>query len=109
MSAVHELDQSDDLAAFVAEFAKPPGLVYLAGSSLGLPSRPAEAALAGAMESWRRLGVLAWGSGPAPWFHLARQTAQLLAPLLGAEPDDVMIGSSTTVNLHQVLATWYDP
>ena len=35
--------------------------------------------------------------------------AALLAPLLGADPDDVMVGQSTTANLHQLLATFADP
>jgi kynureninase len=40
---------------------------------------------------------------------MSRKAAGLLAPLLGAEPADVMVGQSTTVNLHQLLATFYDP
>ena len=40
---------------------------------------------------------------------MSRKASRLLAPLLGAEPADVMVGQSTTVNLHQLLATYYDP
>src|SRR5262245_17493396 len=104
-----ELDARDELAGFVGEFDKPPGQVYLAGNSLGLLGRPAEAALREALESWRRRGVQGWGDGPAAWFGLSREVARRLASLLGAVPDDVMVGQSTTVNLHQLLATFYDP
>jgi len=104
-----ELDDRDELAAFAREFAKPPDLVYLDGNSLGLLCRPAEEALHTAVESWRERAVLGWTEGPEPWFGLSRRVAGLLAPVLGAEPDDVMVGQSTTVNLHQLLATYYDP
>jgi kynureninase len=58
---------------------------------------------------WRDLAIRGWTEGPEPWFGLSRRVAGLLAPLLGAEPDDVMVGQSTTVNLHQLLATFHNP
>src|SRR5947207_383562 len=105
----HELDARDELAAFAQVFAKPPGQIYLDSNSLGLLCRPAEVSLQTAVETWRRQAILGWTAGPEPWFGLSRRVAGLLAPLLGAEPDDVMVGQSTTVNLHQILATFYDP
>ncbi|HKA07384.1 MAG TPA: kynureninase [Gemmataceae bacterium] len=104
-----ELDARDPLAGFAAEFDKPPGQIYLDGNSLGLLSKTAEAALRKAVESWRSRAILGWTDGPEPWFDMSRKAATLLAPILGAEPEDVMVGQSTTVNLHQLLATYYDP
>lgn len=104
-----DLDAADPLAGFAAEFSKPPGQIYLDGNSLGLLCRPAEAALAEALEAWRSRAILGWTAGPEPWFEMSRNAAGLLAPILGAEPDDVMVGGSTTVNLHQLLATFWDP
>jgi len=104
-----ELDSRDPLAGFAAEFDKPPGQIYLDGNSLGVLSRSAEAALREAVESWRSRAILGWTDGPEPWFDMSRLAAGRLAPILGAEPDDVMVGQSTTVNLHQLLATYYDP
>jgi len=40
---------------------------------------------------------------------MPRRAAALLAPIIGADAADVMVGQSTTVNLHQLLATFYDP
>ena len=100
-----QFDAADDLAGFAAEFAKPPG-VYLDGNSLGLMGRAAESSLRDAIEAWRALGIGGWTGGPAPWFGLARQASARLAPILGCEPDDVMVGNSTTGNLHQLLATF---
>ena len=47
--------------------------------------------------------------GQPPWFFLAEELAALTAPLVGAEADEVIVANSTTVNLHQLLATLYDP
>jgi kynureninase len=104
-----DLDAQDELACFAAEFDKPPGLLYLDGNSLGLLCRPAEEALHTAIEAWRRHAVLGWTAGPEPWFGLPRKAAGLLARVLGAEPEDVQVGQSATVNLHQILATFYEP
>src|SRR5205085_8188818 len=78
-------------------------------NSLGLLCRPAEASLHEAVAAWRALAIRGWTEGPEPWFALSRKAAGLLAAILGAGPDDVMVGQSTTVNLHQLLATFYDP
>ena len=109
LTAAVPLDSLDELAPFAAEFDKPPGLIYLDGNSLGLLCRPAEAALSEAVESWRARAILGWTDGLDPWFAMSRQVGGLLAPLLGADPASVMVGQSTTVNLHQILATFYDP
>jgi kynureninase len=107
MPTAAELDAADELAGFAGQFEKSPGTVYLDGNSLGLLCRPAEASLREAVDAWRSLAIRGWTDGPEPWFGLPRKVAGLLAPLLGAEPDDVMVGHSTTVNLHQILATFY--
>src|SRR5919199_5800436 len=109
MPSARDLDAADPLARFAGQFAKPPGTVYLDGNSLGLLCRPAEESLWTAVDMWRDLAIRGWTEGPQPWFDLSRKVAGLLAPLLGAEPADVMVGQSTTVNLHQLLATFYDP
>ncbi len=106
---VTELDARDELAALAGEFCKQPGQIYLDGNSLGILCRPAEDALREAVESWRRRAILGWTEGPEPWFDMPRKAAKLLAPILGAEQDDVMVGQSITVNLHQLLATFYEP
>jgi kynureninase len=104
-----DLDARDPLASFAAEFAKPANSIYLDGNSLGLLCRPAEEKLRQALEAWRLRAVLGWTEGPEPWFDMSRQAAALLAPILGADAADLMVGQSTTVNLHQLLATFYDP
>jgi len=105
---VAELDARDPLANFAKEFYRPTGQIYLDGNSLGLLCKPAEKALQEAIESWKTRAILGWTDGESPWFTLSRRVAKSLAPILGAEPEDVMLGESTTVNLHQLLATFHD-
>ncbi|HEX3146514.1 MAG TPA: kynureninase [Gemmataceae bacterium] len=106
---ISDADSFDALADFAGEFYKLPDAIYLDGNSLGLLCKPAEAALYEAVESWRARGILGWTDGPEPWFDMSRKASRMLATILGAEAADVMVGQSTTVNLHQLLATYYDP
>lgn len=103
------LDRDDPLARFPAEFHLPAGKIYLDGNSLGLLSRQAEAALHHAIEQWRTLGIDGWLDPTSPWLTLADRAADRLAPLLGAAPDEIAATGQTTANLHQLLATLYNP
>ena len=99
-------DPLRELAGFHDEFAKPEA-VYLAGNSLGLMPRAAESAVNKLIEEWKQYGVEAWAD--CGWFDLAERLSAALAPLVGANPDEVILTGTTTVNLHQLLATFYHP
>ncbi|MEY2881508.1 MAG: kynureninase [Verrucomicrobiota bacterium] len=103
------LDATDPLARFRAEFFLPPGQIYLDGNSLGLLSRRAEAHLARVVAEWRTLAIGGWSDAAPPWLALAETAAEKLAPLLGAGPDEICVTGQTTANLHQLLATLFDP
>lgn len=103
------LDRADALARWRGEFFVPPGQIYLDGNSLGLLSRPAEAAALRVLREWRELGINGWTDATPPWVDLAERTAQQLAPLVGAAPETLAVTGSTTGNLHQLLATLFDP
>ena len=96
-------DAADPLAPQRAQFALPDGVIYLNGNSLG--ARP-KAALARAQEvitaEWGDGLIRSWNT--AGWYDLPRRLGRLLAPLVGAAPDDVVITDSTSVNLFKVLA-----
>lgn len=109
MMSPAELDARDPLNRWGEEFRAPAGVIYLDGNSLGLLSRRAEAALARVIDQWRTLGIDGWTRAEPPWLDLPQLAAAGVAPLVGAEPRDVGIGGQTTPNLHQLLATLYDP
>jgi kynureninase len=102
------LDAADPLVRFRAEFVLPPGGIYLDGNSLGLLSRRAQDAAVRAVAQWGALGINGWTEADPPWTHLAERAAARLAPLIGAHADELIIAGGTTVNLHQLLATFYD-
>ncbi len=103
------LDRTDPLASFRRRFYRPRVRAYLDGNSLGLLSRESESAVLDALRSWKRQGVRGWFEGDSPWIDWGERLGTRLAPLVGARADEVVATGSTTVNLHQLLATFYRP
>jgi kynureninase len=102
-------DAEDELARFRQEFYLTRGQVYLDGNSLGPLCRQAERSVLNILEEWKRLAIGGWTEGSLPWFFLAEELGRRTAPLLGADPEEVIVANSTTVNLHQLLATLFRP
>lgn len=107
--AALRLDREDALGHLRGQFHLEPGVIYMDGNSLGLLSKPAERSLLEALEAWKRLGIDGWLQGAHPWFGFAEELAALAAPLIGAKPNEVLITGSTSVNLHQMLASFFRP
>lgn len=103
------LDQKDRLAPFRDEFYLKPSSIYLDGNSLGLLSKRAEKTLLESLSDWKELGIDGWMKGNHPWFYLSEKLGEMCAPLVGALPEEVIVSGSTTVNLHQLVATFYKP
>jgi kynureninase len=82
---------------------------YLAGQSLGLQPRTAQAALATELDAWATRGVDAWFDRDRPWFTLAETLRGSMARIVGAEPVEVALLNSLTVNLHLLLASFFRP
>src|SRR5205823_2830366 len=104
-----ELDRADRLAPFRDRFYLPSGQLYFDGNSLGLLSRDAEAAVLRVLGEWKGLGIDGWLGAPTPWYYLGEELGKLTAPLIGAAPDEVVVTGATTVNLHNLVATFYRP
>ncbi len=103
------LDREDPLKRFRRRFNLPRGSVYLDGNSLGLLSRDAERSLGETLRSWRALAIRGWLEADPPWFTLAERLGARCAPLVGAEPDEVVLSGTTTVNIHALVNTFYRP
>lgn len=101
------LDAADPLARFRTRFALGE-TIYLNGNSLGPVSIDARESLAWALDSWEIRRIEGWTEGEEPWLFLPERLGARLAPLIGAEPDEVIATGSTTLNLHQLLSTLYD-
>ena len=96
------LDTSDPLARFRDEFSLPGGLVYLLGNSLGpLPRRVAERLDRALREEWGDGLIRSWGA--AGWWDLPVTLGAKLAPLIGAEPTEVLVADSTSINTFKTV------
>jgi kynureninase len=104
-----QLDAQNELRSFRDEFYIKEGTIYMDGNSLGLLSKRAEASLLQILDSWKELGIDGWTQGEHPWFYLSERLGDLMAPLVGAKPEEVIVTGSTTLNLHQLVATFYEP
>ncbi|MGI1820644.1 kynureninase [Exiguobacterium sp. TRN 1102] len=104
-----QLDKQDPLASYREEFYLPEHGIYMDGNSLGLLSKRAERTLLESLADWRELGIDGWMFGRHPWFNLSEELAALNAPLIGGKSEEVMVTGSTTVNLHQLVASFFKP
>ncbi|MEW9677139.1 kynureninase [Lentibacillus sp. L22] len=103
------LDSQDSLSHFRNEFYISDEKIYLDGNSLGLLSRRAEQAVANMLDSWKQHAIDGWSKGEHPWFTLSENLGSQMAPLVGAAPEEVIVTGSTTTNLHQLVASFFQP
>jgi kynureninase len=107
-------DAADVLAPLRTRFALPRAadgrpLLYFCGHSLGLAPLGARAVVEAEIAAWEQLGVLGHEHPGSAWIGYAEQLQQPLAQLAGAQPHEVIAMNSLTVNLHLLLASFYQP
>ncbi len=107
MSLTHDqcaaLDQVDPFARHRALFDLPTGVIYLDGNSLGALPHAVKAAVAHCVETqWGRDLISSWNK--AGWINLPARVGGLIAPLIGADSDEVIACDSTSVNLFKLAA-----
>ena len=95
------LDLADPLAAFRERFATPdPDVIYLDGNSLGrAPARAPNRMEKVVRDQWADRLIRFWDEG---WWDLQLRLGDLLAPVIGAGPGEVMISDSTSINLFKL-------
>lgn len=101
------LDQQDTLAALREQFALPEGMIYLDGNSLGAqPKAAPQRAQEVIQQEWGIDLIKNWNK--AGWFDLPSRLGNLLAPLIGAETNEVVVTDSTSINLFKAIAAAID-
>lgn len=104
------LDEKDELKAFRDRFYQlEGGKIYMDGNSLGLASKDAEAALLKMLEVWKKQGILIWNVDEGHYFHYGLKLGKQLGKLIKAEEDEVIVTANTTLNIHQAIATFWQP
>ena len=101
LDEVRALDAADPLAACREQFALPEGVIYLDGNSLGALPKATPAALADvATRQWGDRLIRSWNEG---WFDAPARVGARIAPLIGAAPDEVIVGDSTSIHLFKLI------
>ncbi|AFK20198.1 kynureninase [Haloferax mediterranei ATCC 33500] len=109
VETARERDAADPLSDLRERFYVPDGELYMDGNSLGLFSVDAEDALEHVIDEWRELAIRGWTDADPDWHTYGERLGERLAPLVGADPEEVVVANSTTVNIHTLIGTFYDP
>ncbi|CAD6566418.1 MAG: Kynureninase (L-kynurenine hydrolase) [Alectoria sarmentosa] len=124
-----QLDVNDPLKGFRKEFLIPTKAqleslsnsddgsepcIYFCGNSLGLQPRRTAQRIASHLSAWATKGVLGHFtehevSNLPPFLHVDDAAAKLMAPLVGAETNEVAIMETLTANLHLLMSSFYTP
>ncbi len=96
------LDARDPLASFRERFViTDPDLIYMDGNSLGrLPKATISLAEDLLHRQWGTRLIRSWNEG---WFTAPERVGAKIAALIGAQPDEVIVADSTSVNLFKLV------
>ena len=99
-----ELDTHDPLAHFRERFViADPDLIYMDGNSLGrLPKATIPLAEDLLQQQWGTRLIRSWNEG---WFTAPERIGAKIAALIGAQPDEVIVADSTSVNLFKLVVS----
>jgi kynureninase len=109
-----ELDQRDLLARYRAQFfipRRPDGAasIYFCSHSLGLQPKSTRTAIERELESWAQHGVAGHFKGSPPWYTYQEPLRSLMADLVGAQANEVILMNGLTINLHLMMTSFYRP
>ena len=108
------LDVADALAGLRDEFHLPLGqdgepVVYLAGNSLGLQPKAVRGYIDEALEDWAKYAVEGHTRARRPWLPYHELVTHPMARVMGAQPSEVVVMNTLTVNLHLMMVSFYRP
>jgi kynureninase len=107
------MDARDPLAHFRGRFFIPRNdgsdCIYLGGHSLGLQPNTVRSYLDQELRDWARLGVEGHFHAKDPWMPYHRLLTQQTSALVGAQPAEVVVMNSLTMNLHLMMISFYRP
>ena len=95
------LDNKDSLKNFKDEFSTDTSLIYLDGNSLGkLPIKTIETTANIVENQWGNNIIRSWNEH---WMDLSKDIATKIAKIVGAQPDEIFVGDTTSLNLYKLL------
>ncbi len=96
------LDAQDPLSHFRERFViSDPNLIYMDGNSLGrLPKATVSLTEDVLHRQWGERLIRSWNEG---WFTAPERVGAKIATLIGAQPDEVIVADSTSINLFKLV------
>lgn len=108
-----QADQQDPLQHFKQAFHFPRhqdrDVIYFCGNSLGLQPKNVAAAMQTELDTWRKMAVGGYFSGPNPWLYYQHYVQSSLVRLMGCHENEVTVMNTLTVNLHLLMLSFYRP
>ncbi len=94
-----EFDKNDKLAPFRNQFVIGDE-IYLDGNSLGrLPKKTIEISTNLIKNQWGKRLIRSWNEH---WIQLPNKVAAKIAQIVGARPDEIFVGDSTSINFYKL-------
>ncbi len=113
LSFAKGLDSEDVLRSYRDEFIFPKvngqDVIYFTGNSLGLQPKRTKKYVDDVMNDWASLAVEGHFYADKPWWDYHERLAEPLAKVVGAQPKEVSVMNTLTVNLHLLMVSFYTP
>jgi kynureninase len=109
-----EMDAKDSLSRYRKMFHLPlkttgQSATYFLGNSLGLQPVTAQEHIKAILDDWKSWGVEAYVKAANPWMDYDESLRTIMASIVGARPDEVVLMNALSVNLHLMLVSFYQP
>ncbi len=109
-----KLDSDDTLKNYRDRFFIPKDkngneVIYLCGNSLGLQPKSVRSFVEQELKDWETHGVEGHFHAKNPWMPYHEMLTASTARLVGAQPIEVVVMNTLTVNLHLMLVSFYRP
>jgi kynureninase len=101
LEKAQQLDATDVLSHYRNQFVNDENLIYLDGNSLGkLPIATIETTANLIKNQWGNRLIRSWNE---QWMGLSSNISTKIAKLVGAQPDEIFIGDTTSLNLYKLV------
>ena len=102
LARARAMDAADPLGELRDAFHIPPGVIYLDGNSLGCAPKAALAEVEhAARQEWAEDLITSWNK--ADWFMLPSIYGDMVANIVGADKDEVVVCDTTSLNIYKTL------
>lgn len=114
LTFAREQDAVDPLSKYRNEFHIPKDKngkdwLYFTGNSLGLQPKKTQYYVNLEMQDWAEQGVEGHFNGTHPWVKYPEGLQGMMAKVVGAKPEEVIIMDTLTTNLHLLMVSFYQP